>query len=119
MKIWLDDLRDPSEWLPHVRWFRGRGPDDLDQWVWVRTAQEAIALLESEDITEISLDFDLGPREEVGDGHDVVAWIEERAALDEKYEPPTTHVHSSNISGRQRLEAAVANIERIVARRST
>ncbi len=119
MRIFLDDVRDPTAWLPHMSWFRGRDLAELDEWRWVTDAHTAIALLESENVVEISLDFDLGPRDEVGDGHMVVAWIEERTALEEAYQPPTIHVHSSNISGRERLEAAVASIERIVARRST
>lgn len=33
MKIWLDDERDPKEWLPLIRWFRGRDPAELQEWV--------------------------------------------------------------------------------------
>lgn len=117
MKVFLDDTRDPKVWLPAMRWFKGRDPDELDEWVWARTAQEAIALLESEDIAEVSLDHDLGPREEVGDGHDVVAWVEQRVALYETYVPPVIHVHSSNVAGRARLEAAAESIERMIAKR--
>jgi hypothetical protein len=31
MRIWVDDERDPREWLPHIRWFRGRGLKELDE----------------------------------------------------------------------------------------
>ena len=118
MRLWVDDERNPSVWLPHIHWHRGRDPDELDDWLWVKTAQEAIAHLESEDIVEVSLDHDLGDPDEVGDGYMVAVWIEERVATDEDYIPPVIHVHSSNVAGRQRLEAAVASIERIVAKRS-
>ena len=116
MRLFVDDLRDPREWLPGMRWYREH-PSDLGEWVWVKTASETIRLLEREGITEMSLDFDLGDRDDVGDGNDVAVWIEERVALDENYVPPILHVHSSNVGGRERLEAAVASIERLVARR--
>jgi hypothetical protein len=87
--------------------------------VWVKTAQEAIAHLESGHVVELSLDHDLGDAHEVGDGHDVLAWIEQRVFTDDDYLPPVVHVHSSNVAGRERLEAAVRGIERIVAARGT
>jgi hypothetical protein len=118
MRIWVDDIRDPKEWLPHTSWFRGRDPNELSEWIWIKTAHEAIALLDSENIVEASLDFDLGDLDEAGDGYLVATWIEERVANDDDYVPPVLHVHSSNVGGRQRLEAAVASIERIMARRS-
>jgi hypothetical protein len=118
MRLWLDDERDPKEWLPHISWWRGRDPEELAEWVWVKAAPEAIALLESEDIVEASLDHDLGDSAEVGDGYMVATWIEEKAATDDSYRPPILHVHSSNVGGRQRLEAAVASIERFVTRRN-
>jgi len=68
MRIWVDDERPPREWLPHIRWFRGRDLEELDEWVWVKTAQQAIAHLKSEDVVELSLDHDLGDPDEVGDG---------------------------------------------------
>lgn len=119
MRLWLDDQRSPREWLPNIRWFRGRDLKELDEWLWVKTAQEAIAHLESEDLVEVSLDHDLGDPDEVGDGYAVAVWIEERVATDDTYIPPILHVHSSNVAGRERLEAAVRSIERIVAARGT
>jgi hypothetical protein len=118
MRIWVDDERDPRQWLPHIRWFRGRDLKELDEWVWVKSAQDAIALLASQSVVELSLDHDLGDPDEVGDGHMVAVWIEERVFTDNDYVPPIIHVHSSNVAGRERLEAAVASIERLMARRS-
>lgn len=118
MRVFLDDIRDPKAWLPDMGWFRGRDPKELGEWVWVKTAPEAIRLLETGYVVEMSLDFDLGDRDEVGDGYEVVVWVEERVAMDDDYVPPTIHVHSSNVGGRPRLEAAVASIERLMARRS-
>ena len=41
----------------------------LDEWVWVHTAPDAIALLEAGGVTELSLDHDLGNERQVGSGY--------------------------------------------------
>jgi hypothetical protein len=51
-------------------------------------------LLETGHVVEMSLDFDLGDRDEVGDGYMVATWVEERVATDDDYIPPVIHVHS-------------------------
>jgi len=118
-RLFLDDERDPREWLPDMRWFRGRDVGELDEWAWARTAQEAIRLLEAGDVLEVSLDHDLGPEDEVGTGYDVLKWIEERVALDETYRPPMIHIHTSNIGARDRMESAVHGIESLIDRRGS
>lgn len=118
MNLWVDDERSPAAWLPYIRWFRDRDPNEIDDWVWVRTAQEAIAHLESENIVEVSLDYDLGDPDEVGDGYMVAVWIEGHVATHDDYVPPVLHVHTSNIAARERLEAAMRSIERIVSSRA-
>lgn len=117
MKLWLDDERDPRDWLPSIRWFRGRDLRELEEWIWVKTAPKAIDALERSTIAEVSLDHDLGDAAEVGDGYDVLLWIEERAATDDGYVPPIIHIHTSNIGARDRMESAVLGIQNLVARR--
>jgi hypothetical protein len=118
MKVWLDDVRDPGQWLPSIGWFRSGNIGDADEWVWVKSAPEAVAMLEGGTAEEISLDHDLGDRPEAGDGYDVLLWVEERVATDPSYRPPTFHVHTSNPVARDRMEAAVSAIEAMVATRS-
>ncbi|MCP3728382.1 hypothetical protein M3I53_35625 [Paraburkholderia sp. CNPSo 3272] len=66
MKVFLDDERPtPKGWL-RVYW-----PD------------EAIRLLESGIVEEISLDHDLGD-DDRGTGYDVILWIEEVVALHDR-----------------------------------
>lgn len=83
MKVFLDDLRiAPDGWV-HVYW-----PD------------EAIALLKTGDVEEISLDHDLGD-DARGTGYDVIIWIEEAVAL-RGFQAPRIFVHSANISARKK-----------------
>ena len=62
---------------------------------------EAIELLKSGEVTEISLDHDLGD-DDRGTGYDVVLWVEEQVAL-HGFVPPTMKVHSANVSARMNL----------------
>ncbi len=93
MKVFLDDERPAPAGWHLVRW-----PD------------EAIALLQSGEVTHLSLDHDLGD-DERGTGYDVVVWLEEAVAL-RGFKPPEVRVHSANSSARQRMEAGIRSIER-------
>lgn len=74
---------------------------------------EAIALLESGQVTEISLDHDLGD-DERGTGYDVVLWIEE-AVITRGFVPPKMAVHSANSSARQKMELGIETINKRIA----
>lgn len=80
---------------------------------WVRTywPQETIALLERGEVTELSLDHDLGD-DARGTGYDVLVWIE-RAVAERGFVPPRMAVHSANPAARQRMAAAIEAIERL------
>ena len=93
MKVYLDDER-PT-------------PDG-----WVRTYHpgETITLLETGEVTELSLDHDLGSG--CGTGYDVVVWIEEAVAL-RGFVPPRIYVHTANPAARERMVAGVRAIERM------
>lgn len=100
MKLWLDDIRDPAKF--------GR-PD----WIWVKTADEAIEMLKTGIVTVASLDHDLtedqmvrggyyGEIYEDGlkSGYDVVVWLEQHPDF---WPPVYVHVHSANPVGRARM----------------
>jgi len=92
MKVYLDDeRRTPNGWR-RVHW-----------------PEEAIELLKSGDVKEISLDHDLGD-DEKGTGYDVVLWIEE-AVFTRGFEPPKMRVHSANSSARFKMELGIKKIE--------
>lgn len=97
MKVFLDDERPvPAGWVG-ARW-----------------PEEVIALLESGNVTEISLDHDLGD-DSRGTGYDVIRWLEESVAT-RNFAPPRIHVHSANPAARQRMDLGIAVIERLAQR---
>ncbi|TSD72228.1 hypothetical protein FFI39_015320 [Janthinobacterium sp. KBS0711] len=98
MKVYLDDERNTPEGWTRVYW-----PD------------EAVSLLTSGAVVEISLDHDLGD-DERGTGYDVILWIEEAVAL-RGFNPPIIFVHSANSSARQKMEAGIAAISRMAIER--
>ncbi len=94
MKVYLDDERaTPQGWM-RVYW-----PD------------EAIELLRSGEVIEISLDHDLGD-DNRGTGYDVVKWIEDEVATND-FVPPIIRVHSANVSARKKMELGIAAIRRL------
>ena len=99
MRVFLDDERATPD-----GWVRAWWPD------------EVIALLESGEVVELSLDHDLGD-DARGTGYDVVLWIEEAVAL-RGFSPPRMTVHSANSSAREKMQAGIAAIEKLAARQS-
>jgi hypothetical protein len=95
MKVWLDDRRAAPE-----------------GWVHVRTPDEAIELLRSGEVKEISLDHDLGldvgARERTG--YDVLLWLEAEVAGGRARPPAVMTVHSGNVGAVKRMEQAIESI---------
>lgn len=94
MKVYLDDERRTPPGWKRVYW-----PD------------EAIRLLQTGRVTEISLDHDLGD-DDRGTGYDVILWIEEQVAL-HGFDPPDINVHSANNSAAAKMWRGVKAIERL------
>ncbi|GAA6136610.1 hypothetical protein NBRC116583_03570 [Arenicella sp. 4NH20-0111] len=92
MKVYLDDERVTPEGWHRVYW-----------------PVEAIELLKSGVVSELSLDHDLGD-DDRGTGYDVVLWIEEAVVVD-NFLPPKMTVHSANSSARLKMEAGIRSIE--------
>lgn len=94
LRVFLDDERRPSAGWRHVRW-----PD------------EAIELLKTGAVIEISLDHDLG-NDSHGTGYDVLLWKEHAVAC-ERFVSPGISVHTANPAARLRMLGAVAEIARL------
>lgn len=92
MIVWLDDERPM--------------PEHFD--VHVKTAEEAIALLKTGQVTEISLDHDLGYEKT---GYDVAKFIEE-SAYNETLKPLHLLIHTANPEGRKNIAFALRNAMR-------
>lgn len=94
MKVFLDDER--------------KTPDG-----WVRTywPEEVIELLKNAQVSDLSLDHDLGD-DDHGTGYSVLLWIEEQVILHGWIPPARITVHSANSSARLKMEAAIESIYR-------
>lgn len=90
IKVWLDDVRPM--------------PEHFD--VHVRTAEEAIMLLCTDSVSEISLDHDLG--EGKTDGYQVAKFIEEGAFMGTRHRMKV-FIHTDNAAARPRMVAAIKN----------
>ncbi len=99
MKVYLDDGRPtPAGWVG-VRW-----PD------------EAIRLLESGQVEELSLDHDLGD-DARGTGYTVILWLEEAVAV-RGFVPPVITIHTANASARQKMLLGVKSIQQLAIRQN-
>jgi hypothetical protein len=104
VKVWLDDVRSAP-----------------GGWTHVTTPEEAIELLRSGEVEEVSLDHDLGlaSAESERTGYDVLAWLEQTVATGTwEHEVPVIRVHSANPVGWRRMEQAIASIQRLATPRS-
>jgi hypothetical protein len=91
VKLFLDDVRECPE-----------------GWLLAKTAKEAIFALITLNITEISLDHDLGTEDT---GYTVAEWIE-RAAYERTLSRLIWAVHSANPVGRAKMEAALTRADK-------
>ncbi len=96
MKLYVDDQRAPP-------------PD----WVCARTVDDAIQYLAKGNVTEMSLDYDLGGHDSTG--LDVLAWLESAVSAGRITLPAIT-AHSGSILGRRRLENHIEWLTRRFAR---
>lgn len=94
MQVFLDDERAP----PHG-------------WIHVKTPEEAIELLKTNNVDMISLDHDLGLEPDTRNGYQVVLYIEE-AADNGTLNPLEWNVHTANASVRQKMIQGLENATR-------
>jgi hypothetical protein len=107
----------PADGLPGHDEVRLWLDDDLDDraapqgWVHVTTAQEAIALLDTGRVVELSLDHDLGDDQRFGRGIDVVDRLAEQQEAHGRILWPRDGItiHSANPAGRDAMVRAIEN----------
>jgi hypothetical protein len=96
--LWLDDVRDPA----HL---------GLHDWLWVKTVDEAIAVLDADplEIVFASLDHDLGglvfvPSDSGEEtGYTLVKWMEEN----NRWPVSGCSVHSANPTGKEAMQQVI------------
>lgn len=103
MKMWLDDIR-PTPFPPRSTW-RTSYPYDTNAPYELHAvnAAEAIAAINTGEITFISFDHDLG---QGPTGYDVAKYIE-AGAHDGTIKPIKFKVHSANPVGAEKIQAAM------------
>jgi hypothetical protein len=96
MILWLDDIREP--------WRHG-----FLNCEWAKTADEAIALLQTGKVTFASLDHDLSIDDTMGmpkgekTGYSVICWMEKNNV----WPQDGVRVHSMNPVGRQKMQFVI------------
>jgi hypothetical protein len=114
----FDDIHELRVWLD----------DDLvdraapEGWIHVTTAWNAIQLLDTGRVVELSLDYDLGDDERFGRGIDVVDWLAEQQETRGRSLWPRDGItiHSGNPVGRDAMARGIARYagKRLRVRRS-
>ena len=113
MKIWLDDLRDPETFGTGLtmanRALRVLKKHGRDGWTWVKTVEDAQALLGVDGVEVLSCDNDLG----VGltEGYKLLDWLEEQAMTQPDFLIPNyVYVHSDDMAKVDSMQVTINNI---------
>ena len=94
MKVYMDDLRETP-----IGWHR------------TYTVEETISLLETRQVTHLSLDNDLG--EGLQEGYKVLDWLEETVYNDMTFSIPVVTIHSANATRVEYMKRTLTHIEHI------
>lgn len=93
LRVWLDD--DPVDRAPGVGWLQ------------VFSAWEAIGLLATGRVSELSLDHDLADDDRAGRGRDVTYWLAEEQGLGRIWWPAGLHIHTANPAGNPVMDGTI------------
>ena len=99
MKVFLDDVREAPE-----------------GYVQAKDVRQAIDLLITGEVSEISLDHDLGDENVHGTGYGVLLWIENRVHT-ENWIPPKMIIHSANPPAREKMQSCIESINNMIDER--
>ncbi len=95
--LWLDDVRP--------------APED---WLWVKTVDDAIAELKTGSYSEVSLDYDLDQTDGERKGIEVMYWIGRAYEDGVLQEMPVIHVHTANPAGGRDMALMRQGLEELV-----
>ena len=91
IRLFVDDIRIPETY-------------GLNGWTLAKTSKDAIEILKSENVVEVSLDHDLGDEDT---GYRVILWMEENGI----WPRDGIYCHSANPVGRQRIQTVIDKME--------
>jgi hypothetical protein len=116
--LYVDDIRNPEK--------MGLGT----RWTWVKTIQEAIRILDEQDVSECSIDHDISLKVSIGYGdarpfaspetYEPVARFIRQLVLaqiahgDIAPSPKRVYLHSANPTGRAKMLAILSPINKII-----
>jgi hypothetical protein len=80
-------------------------------WARTYTVAATIQLLETREVTHLSLDNDLGDGEP--EGYKVLDWLEETVYNDSTFPMPEVYIHSANSTRVEHMQRTLSSIERI------
>lgn len=91
-------------------------------WVHVQTAQEAIELLGTREVLDLSLDHDLGDDERNGTGYDVLLFLAEQSEAEGRDLWPRRSIaaHSANFAASPRMAGMIdrySGMRRVLGKR--
>ena len=99
MRLWLDDIRPaPSGWM-HVK-----------------TVPEAISILETVQVGEISLDNDLGFG--LDEGVALLDWMEKELRISGRMPPKIIHIHTGDVHAERHMLVVRDRIYELVAKQT-
>ena len=100
MRVFLDDIRDTPE-----------------GWVRAYTVPELIDIFRkyASEITELSLDHDLGSDQK--SGYDFMRWLESQVFANKFDSIPKIGFHTANPVGREQMELVLDSIQRILRKK--
>jgi len=104
---------DRSE--PHFEVFLGDERDERNQWMgWDRvySVDQAILFLETEEVAELHLDYDLGG-DEPGTGYDVLLWLKDKIEAS-SFKLPEITVYSQSAEKKAMMEKLFDEIKSVV-----
>lgn len=94
MKIYLDDVRPCPEGWTYCNW-----------------PSEVVELLKTENVTQLSLDHDLG--DDIVTGKDVLIWLQEQVVIGKwNKKLPEITIHSDNPEGIRAMRLIIDSIKR-------
>jgi len=97
---------------PHFEVFLGDEREErnmLMPWVRVYSVDQAIMFLETGEVAELHLDYDLGG-DETGSGYDVLLWLKEKVKTSDYKLPEEITVYSKSLENKARMEATLEEI---------